>query len=399
MKPIRTIGLLAAIAAGLLSVEAGRAEDKPIVIGFATAMTGWIAPYDNGVKAAEMAIDEINAKGGLLGRKLVSVYSDTKSDRAQGAKAGLDVIQKGADLVVVTCDYDMGAPAGLEAARAGKVAWSLCAEDAKFGVQGVGPLAFTAAEAAQLQGASLAEWAYKNKGIKNPYVLLDTSVEYNKSVCFGFDVAWKALTGAEPKGRDTFKNADPSVASQVTRIKGATPVADAVVLCSYAPGGASATRQLRAAGISAPILAATAMDGNFWLDAVPNLSDFYYPVLGSVYGDDPDPAINDFLKKYQAKYNAAPAESHTLAGYALMQLYAAAVTKANSTDAKAVTAAAETFKDQPTLLGPYSFSPELHIQTKYRFTIMSVENGKHKSVENWTSQTPMTTNVLFRKAD
>ena len=175
--------------------------------------------------------------------------------------------------------------------------------------------------------------------------------------------------------------------------------ADAIVLCSYAPGGASATRQLRAAGISAPILAATAMDGNFWLDAVPNLSDFYYPVLGSVYGDDPDPAINDFLKKYQAKYDAAPAESHTLAGYALMQLYAAAVTKANSVDAKAVTAAAESFKDQPTLLGPYSFSPELHIQTKYRFTIMSVENGKHKSVETWTSQTPMTTNVLFRKAD
>ena len=115
MKPIRTVGLLAAFAASLVSAEAARAEDKPIVIGFATATTGWIAPYDNGVKAAEMAIEEINAKGGLLGRKLVSVYSDTKSDRAQGAKAGLDVIQKGADLVVVTCDYDMGAPAGLAA--------------------------------------------------------------------------------------------------------------------------------------------------------------------------------------------------------------------------------------------------------------------------------------------
>jgi branched-chain amino acid transport system substrate-binding protein len=399
MKPIQRTGLLAAIAASVLVAGAARADDKPIVIGFATAATGWVAPYDNGVKGAEIAIEEINAKGGLLGRKLVSVYSDTKSDRAQGAKAGVDVIQKGADLVVVTCDYDMGAPAGLEAQHAGKISWSLCAEDAKYGVQGVGNLAFTAAEAAQLQGAALAEWAYKNKGVKNPYVLLDTSVEYNKSVCFGFDTAWKALTGAEPKGRDTFKNADPSVASQITRIKAETPAADAVVLCSYAPGGASATRQLRASGVSAPILAATAMDGNYWLDAVPNLSNFYYPVLGSVYGDDPDPAINAFLKKYEAKYKSDPAESHTLAGYALIQLYAAAVEKAGSTDPKLVTAAAETFKDQPTLLGPYSFTPELHIQTKFRYTMMSVENGKHKSLEKWTSTTPMTMGMLFRKAE
>jgi branched-chain amino acid transport system substrate-binding protein len=118
MKPIQRTGLLAAIAASVLVAGAARADDKPIVIGFATAATGWVAPYDNGVKGAEIAIEEINAKGGLLGRKLVSVYSDTKSDRAQGAKAGVDVIQKGADLVVVTCDYDMGAPAGLEAQHA-----------------------------------------------------------------------------------------------------------------------------------------------------------------------------------------------------------------------------------------------------------------------------------------
>lgn len=395
----RTARLLSGFVVGALSTVAAHAEDKPIVVGFATAQTGWVAPYDNGVKAAEIAIEELNAKGGLLGRKIVTIYSDTKSDRAQGAKAGLDVIQKGADIVVVTCDYDMGAPAALEAARAGKLAWSLCAEDAKMGVQGVGPMTFTASGAAQLQGATLAEWSYKKKGIRNPYLLLDTSVEYNKSVCFGFDVAWKALTGTVPKARDTFKNADPSIASQITRLKGSSPPPDAIVLCSYAPGGATATKQIRAAGLDLPILAATAMDGNYWLDAVPNLTNFYYPVLGSIYGDDPDPAVNDFLKKYQAKYDSSPAESHTLAGYELIQLYAAAVEKAKSTDPKAVTAAAEAFKDEPTLLGPYSFTPDLHIQTKFRYTIMSVEDGKHKSVEKWTTETPMTKAELFRKAD
>jgi len=307
------------------------------------------------------------------------------------------VIQRGADLVVTTCDYDMGAPAALEAAKAGRISWSLCAEDAKMGVQGVGPLAFTGGEAAQLQGAAIAEWAHDRKGIKNPYVLLDNSVEYDKSVCYGFDLAWKAMTGAAPAGRDTFKNPDPSIASQVTRIRDTKPAPDAIVLCSYAPGGASATRQIRGAGLDVPILAATALDGNFWLDAVPHLSNFYYPVLGSIYGDDPNPAINDFIKTYRAKYGDAPAESHTLAGYIMIQLYAKAVEQAGSTDAKQVTAALETFKDVPTLLGPYSFSHSLHIQTKFRFTIMSVDDGTHHAVEPWTSRTPMTVKELFRK--
>ena len=54
----------------------------------------------------EVAIEEINAKGGLLGRQLKIIYADTKSDIAYGATAAQDVIDKGAQMVVVTCDYD-----------------------------------------------------------------------------------------------------------------------------------------------------------------------------------------------------------------------------------------------------------------------------------------------------
>ncbi len=83
-----------------------QAED-PIIIGAAIAQSGVVAPYDDGpAKAMEIAIEEINAKGGLLGRQLKIIYSDTKSDIAYGATAAQDVIDKGAQMVVVTCDYD-----------------------------------------------------------------------------------------------------------------------------------------------------------------------------------------------------------------------------------------------------------------------------------------------------
>ena len=121
------------LTALLFAGGAARAEDPPIVIGFAIAQSGWFAPFDSGSVAAEMAIEDINAKGGLLGRKLVSVYADTKSDRVKSAKAALEVLNKGAEFVIISCDYEMGGPAGLAAGKAGKIAFSLCANEPRIG--------------------------------------------------------------------------------------------------------------------------------------------------------------------------------------------------------------------------------------------------------------------------
>ena len=386
-----------ALAAGALGmIGAARADDKPILIGFAIAQTGWQQPFDTGYSTAEIAIEEINAKGGLLGRKLVTAYCDTKTDREQGAKCGEEMVEKGADLVVVSCDYDMGAPAALAAARAGKIAWSLCAGDPKMGVQAIGPLAFSGGEAAQLQGSAMAEWGFNKKGWKTAYVLLDSSVEYNKSVCYGFELAFKAV-GGKIVGRDTFKNDDPSIATQITRLKAQNPASDVIALCSYTPGGASAVRQIRAAGVNTPIASDNAMDGGYWLSAVRDLSNFYYPSYGSVVGGDPRPGINEIRERYVVKVKEQPPNSQTYMGSSMMQLYVAAVEKAQTVESKAVVAAYETFKDQPTVEGPFSFTHDLHIQVKRQFTIMGINNGKLEALELWNTITPLTMKDLFRK--
>ena len=80
------------------------AADKPIIVGFAIAKSGWMEPYDYGSRTAEFAIADINASGGLLGRQIKSVYADNKTDPSESAKAGLEMVEKEADLVVVSCD-------------------------------------------------------------------------------------------------------------------------------------------------------------------------------------------------------------------------------------------------------------------------------------------------------
>src|SRR5438445_8219921 len=96
------------LAAGLSALACGQAlaqDTKPVIIGAAIAQTGFIAPYDTDpARAAEMAIKKINAEGGVLGRPLKMIYSDTKSDIPRGGVAASDVLDQGAEIVIVTGD-------------------------------------------------------------------------------------------------------------------------------------------------------------------------------------------------------------------------------------------------------------------------------------------------------
>jgi branched-chain amino acid transport system substrate-binding protein len=369
-----------------------------IVFGFSVAMSGPLAAYDdNGTKMAQVFMDDVNAKGGLLGRKIKAVFADTKSDRAEGAKAGQEVLRQGADLVFGTCDYDYGAPALLQAQKAGKVSIFLCAEDPKAGIVGIGPYSFTSSVAAQVQGAVGAEWGYEKKGWKTAYSILDDSIEYDKSVCAGFD--WLFPTkGGKIVGRDTFKNGDSSIASQISRLRAAIQAQkiDVIMLCTYLPGGGAAIRQIRAAGIDLPIFNGSSMDGTYWLDAVPNLANFYVPVQASIYGDDPRPEIAELIARYKAKFNEAPVTQYAFPIYSILQVWAKAVEKAGTVDAAKVVAVMNAFKDEPSLLGPRTFTDKLHIQDRAPYMVVEIGDKKGKVIDSWRISQAVPNDVLYR---
>jgi branched-chain amino acid transport system substrate-binding protein len=385
------------VGAALLATTALPAQAQDIVIGFATGQSGFMQAYDQpATEAALIRIEEINEAGGLLGRQLVPVFADTKSDRAEGAKAGLEVIEAGADLVVVSCDYDFGAPAALMAEANGKVSFFICAESVRAGIQGVGPHSFSASVLAAVQGATMAEWAHETMGARNFYVLLDTWTEYNKGICDGFDWRAPTLEGVEIVGRDTFVNDDASIAAQITRINTADPQPDAIMLCSMMPGVVSAIRQIRNAGIEIPILNGSGVDGSYWMDAVPGLSEFYIPVQGSIYGDDPDPAVEEFNQRYEAKFGARPSSQYTYPGYVMIDVWAKAVERAGTTDAAAVVAELEKMENEPTLFGPRTFTSELHHQNQARYHIVKVTDGQPAVVDSWTISEPVPMEALLQ---
>ncbi|WP_343079246.1 ABC transporter substrate-binding protein [Ostreiculturibacter nitratireducens] len=366
------------------------AQDDKIVVGFATAESGFMQAYDKPAQdAAMIRIKEINDAGGLLGQQIEVVNADTKTDRAEGAKAGLAVIDQGADLVVVSCDYDFGSPAALTAESAGLVSFFLCAESIKAGIQGVGPHSFSASVLAAVQGATMAQWSYEKKGARNYYRLLDTWTEYNKGICDGFDWMLPQLPEAKLVGEDTFKNEDASIAAQITRIKSLPEEPDAIMLCTMMPGAVSAIKQIRAAGINSMIINGSAVDGSYWLSAVPDLSNFYVPVQGSIYGDDPNPEVTAFNATYKEATGGDPSTQYVYPGYVLIDVWAKAVERAGTTDAEAVVAELEKMNEEPTLFGPRTFNSELHHQNKARYLIVETSNGKPGVVDEWTISEPI----------
>ena len=377
--------LIAVLAATTCLAGVARADDDRIVVGFATAETGFMQAYDKPAQdAAMIRIAEINAAGGLLGKQIEVVNADTKTDRAEGAKAGLSVIDQGADLVVVSCDYDYGAPAALTAESSGLISFFLCAESIKAGIQGVGPNSFSASVLAAVQGATMAQWSYEKKGARTYYRLLDTWTEYNKGICDGFDWMMPQLADAKLVGEDTFLNEDASIAAQITRIKSLPAEPDATMLCTMMPGAVSAIKQIRAAGINSMILNGSGVDGSYWLSAVPDLSNFYVPVQGSIYGDDPNPDVTAFNAKFKETTGGDPSTQYTYPGYVMIDVWAKAVERAGTTETAAVVAELERMDKEPTLFGPRTFTHELHHQNQARYLIVETNAGKPAVVDEWT---------------
>jgi branched-chain amino acid transport system substrate-binding protein len=377
-----------AMTAGTLAAAAPAQAADPIVVGAAVARSGWMVQYDEGpMNAAQLAIEEINAKGGVLGRPLTMVVSDSKTDPAGSARAASEVLAQGAQLVITSCDFDYGAPAALTANAQKVVAFGTCAADPKFDAFAIGPYAFSMATATPGLGALSAEWAYKKAGWRTAYVLLDTMLDYNKSVCGSFTEVWKGLAGEDSIiGSDTFNGADMSYPAQVSRLKNLPEQPDFVMFCSAGGGAVAMLRQLRSGGIDTEILASDSMDGDNWLESVPNLSNFQYGAYGSLFGDDPKPEVREFIEKYTAKFGAKPISSQALTGYSVIQAYAQAAERAGSLDSDAVVAELEKFNAEPLLVGPTTFTKDRHINHDRGQLIMKVENGKHKAVE-WQQPT------------
>ncbi|MBO9521575.1 MAG: ABC transporter substrate-binding protein [Nocardioidaceae bacterium] len=370
---------LAVTLAGCGSDDTGSSSgDGTIVIGAAIAKTGFMSSFDMPVyHSLEIAVDRANEHGGIGGRKVELKVIDDKSDSTESANAATKLIAAGADLLIVTCNFSTGGPAATVAQDAGVVSFAPCASDVRFGPNGLGDLVFNLGMSIPTEGAALAQYAI-SRGWKNVYTLTDTSLDYSKNTCAAFKQRFGEL-GGSIAGADVFQNSDQAIPSQVSRAAGKT--FDALVLCSYPPGGAMAVLQARQGGLKQPVLANFGMDGDYWTKALPDLSDFYVISPASRYGDDPSAAVNELLATYQKEVGEAPPTGAFVYGQSTFDLIAKALESAGTTDGKKLAKALQR-GTQDSIVGPMSFGTDYHVDFDWDVRVLEAEGGTFHHVAN-----------------
>lgn len=350
--------------------------DGPLVIGLVSSHSGYQAPIDSPAeRAAKLAADDINSGGGILGRKIKFVFRDAKSDPAQSATGATEVLDKGAEFLIVTCGYEVGGAAARVAQERNILSLSLCASSPAW--NSIGPLAYSMTFGAQTEGAVAGGWASEGRlGCSTAFLLVDTLTDYPKSIA----EAIKRHYDGEIVGEATFNNGDQSFAAQVSRVQSTNPEPQCIFMPSFPPGGGTLLRQLRAAGIDQPVISAEGFNGEFWIEAIPNLSDFYYTGYASHFGDDPDAEVNDVAKRLQA--SGDPLSGGTfVSGYSLVEALKIAVERAESFETDSVNAELQQFNEVPLLQGPTTFTKDDRMSLGRAMRIMQVQDGQFSFLE------------------
>ncbi len=360
--------------AGGDSGKAAGIPKGPITIGAPLALTGPLSFVDTGMKQGiDVAIADVNAKGGVLGHKLKLVTADTKSDPPTIGTAAQEVIDAGADFMIPTFDYDFGGPSA-RLAMTNKILTVSGAGDPRYGLKGIGPYMFNVYPGSPTEGAIAAEFAINEKDWKNVYVLTDTTFNHAKTVCAAFKERFKEL-GGSVTGDDTFKGTDRSVATQVTRLRGQAAETDAVMLCTVGDGGVNALRQIRGGGIDQPVILDNAYDGTYWFDAAPEGGELYVISVGAVTPGVTKNKLQQHVLETVEKETGEPITFGVgaFAGNTAVHAIARGIEEAKSTDPDAVKKVLETFNGEDFAIGKVTWTSTCHVPLGEEMQILTVD--------------------------
>ncbi len=396
MRRRTTWAALAALALAL-SVFGGTAagggsktaKGKPIIIGAAVDLTKNMSPFDApALAAAQVEIKRINAAGGVNGRPLQLKFINDQLDPQKTKQAAVQLLSQGADILWVTCDVDFATPAAQEGLKAGKLTIAPCIgtdemSPLRFGSKG--KLAFSFGNAAQDEGAAMAEYAYAHVG-HSAVVVTDNLLRYFKDICKAFTVRFKEL-GGDVVAQESFTQFDKTIQNVVTRVNGEK--ASIIAFCtSFGADQPAFVSGLRSLGNNTPIINSWAGDGAYWWTTNPQVTNYYYVTYASVWGDDPNPQVRSLISALKAAGNA-PQTGGFVTGAAAIQAIAAAIKQAGgSTDGAKLAAIIVKFHKQPTISGPISFSASLHSVFGRPYRVVLVNDNKASVVGTITAKSP-----------
>jgi branched-chain amino acid transport system substrate-binding protein len=353
----------------------GGAGGATITIGGGFALTGDESALDlPAANGAKLAVKEINAAGGVLGKQINFIVHDSqyKMDvTAQTAKQFVE--QDKVPLFIGYTDTDSVLASG-PTFQAAKIPFiTVGATSPKIPSQ-VGDMMFLACFGDNVQAAVGAEYSYQNFG-HNAYFLWDKGVEYTTLLGQYFKTRFTELGGTIAL-EDSYQDKATDFSAQLAKIKALPTKPDFYYVAAMPYDVGTLVKQFRAAGIDGPIVGGDGYDTPDLLsvggDAANNVFFTTHALMDATGGTD---GIKKFMAAYKTEYQHDPENAFAALGYDTIYLLADAVKRANGTDSAAVKSALEATKDFKGITGSVTFSADQHVPQK-GVTMISVKGGK-----------------------
>ncbi|HEX9147641.1 MAG TPA: ABC transporter substrate-binding protein [Thermoanaerobaculia bacterium] len=340
----RILGLIPTLAA--LSFLAGCGAEKPpgaegIRVGFFGALTGPTATFaQSGRNGVQMAVEELNAAGGVLGGKHIELLvEDDRGEASEAASAVSKLITR--DHVVAL----IGEQASSRTIAAAPIAQSygvpmISPTSTSADVTKKGDYIFRVCFTDPYQGAVLSSFARENLKANTAAQLVDVRNDYSVGLAQAFRESFEKA-GGRILAEQNYSEGDSDFSAQLTAIRPLDP--DVLVVPGYYTDAGLIARQAKALGIRATLLGGDGWDS-------PKLTEIGGDTVEGAYFsnhysvDDPSPTVQQFVAAYRKKYGANP-DSIAALSYDAARLLADAIRRAGSTEGKRMRDALAETKD------------------------------------------------------
>lgn len=363
-------------AAALALGSAAQAQEA-VKVGAVEGLTGPIAKYGVPIRhGLDLAVEQVNAKGVIGGRKIEMVYEDSAGQKEQALNAMKKLLARDKVVAVFgpTLSNEMFAagPAAVER-QIPAIGTSTTAD----GVTDIGDWIFrTAMPEADVIPVTIAA-VKKRFGAKRIALMYSNDDAFTKS---GFDIMKAAAEkeGLEIATIETFGTKDTDFSAQLTKIKGLN--VDAIGVSALAEAGAGLVLQARQLGIPPKIV----MFGGNGFNS-PKVAEIAGKAAEGFMVGTPwfigkkDKANVDFVAAYKKKYNEEP-DQFAAQAYDSMLILAEALDRAGSTEnVKLREALLKT--DHQGVLGPFRFTAHRDPASAEGVVVLAVKDGKFEALE------------------
>ncbi len=369
------ISLIIVIAVSVSITSCNKNQDNVIKIGQFASLTGSEATFgissDNGIK---LAVEEINSSGGILGKQIQLVTEDNQGKPNETQT----VVQK-----LINRDKVIGIIGEVASSRS-KAAAPICQQNkipmisqasTNPEVTAIGDYIFRVCFIDPFQATVMSKFALNSMKVKKVALLIDQRNAYSTGLAENFRKTFVEM-GGEIVEEQKYSSGDKDFKAQLTAIKYKNP--EAIFIPGYYTDVGLIAIQSREIGLTVPLFGGDGWESEKLTEgkAKDALEGCFFSTHIST--EDPNPLIQNFIKKYRDKYKSEP-DAYSFLGYDAIMLMADAIKRAGSTEGDKIRVELSKTKDFKGVTGNITINDQRNAIKPA--VVLEIKDGKFKYKE------------------